>query len=140
MRFILRSAGDREDAMDLFQDTWLRAYRAYPSFKSTVGFRPWIFQIAANLCRNRARDRVRRTRVIVLASDGVAGACADSDHAGLLNMKHAIARLPKNQGRALMMRKFEGLEYGEIATALNCSADSARATVYKAMRKLKAAR
>ena len=64
MRFLMRSTGDRDDAMDLFQETWLRAYRAYPTLQSEDGLRPWIFRIASNLCRNRARDRMRRGRVI----------------------------------------------------------------------------
>ena len=60
MRFLMRSTGDREDAKDLFQETWLRAYRAYPTLRSEDGLRPWIFRIASNLCRNRVRDRMRR--------------------------------------------------------------------------------
>ena len=68
MRFLMRSTGDREDAMDLFQETWLRAYRAYPTLQSEDGLRPWIYRIASNLCRNRARDRMRRGRVIANAS------------------------------------------------------------------------
>ena len=60
MRYLVRSTGSREDAMDLFQETWLRAYRAYPTLKSADGLRPWIFRIASNLCRNRVRDKTRR--------------------------------------------------------------------------------
>ena len=143
MRFLVRSTGDRDDAMDLFQETWLRAYRAYPTLQSEDGLRPWIYRIASNLCRNRARDRMRRGRVI--ASESAEGAdlahCA-SNHLnggpeGALHLKRSIARLPGKQGQALMMRKFAGLEYGEIATALKCSADSARASVYQALKKLK---
>jgi RNA polymerase sigma factor (sigma-70 family) len=53
-------------------------------------------------------------------------------------LKTAIARLPGKQGQALVMRKFAGLEYSEIGVALNCSAESARASVYQALKKLKA--
>jgi RNA polymerase sigma-70 factor, ECF subfamily len=59
MRYLLRVSGDREDAADLFQETWLRAYRAYPRLDSESGVRPWLYAIATNLCRNRARGRVR---------------------------------------------------------------------------------
>ena len=52
-------------------------------------------------------------------------------------MKRSIARLPGKQGQALMMRKFAGLEYAEIGAALNCSAESARASVYQALKKLR---
>lgn len=145
MRFLLRMTHDREDALDLFQETWLRAYRAYPQLDSEAGLRPWLYRIATNLCRNRARDHARRSRVISNGADpartdhGSATAVADG-HAGMLNLKHAIARLPHKQGQALVMRKFAGMEYDEIGAALECSADSARANVYQALRKLEAIR
>ncbi len=145
MRFILRSTADREDSLDLFQETWLRAYRAYPSLRSADGLRPWVFSIAANLCRNRARDRARRARVI--AGGGLEGDIAERIHLsaggspdGMIGLKRDLQNLPGKQGRALRMRKIEGLEYTEIATALDCSAESARASVYQAMKKLKASR
>src|ERR1700693_2781433 len=144
MRFLMRSTGDRDDAMDLFQETWLRAYRAYSTLQSEDGLRPWIFRIASNLCRNRARDRMRRGRVI--ANQPADGAELEEKGRylnlnggpeGALHLKRSMARLPGQQGRALMMRKFAGLEYAEIGTALNCSAESARASVYQALKKLR---
>src|ERR1039457_2411065 len=69
MRFLVRMTRDREDALDLFQETFLRAYRAYPDLDSEAGLRPWLFKIAANLCRNRARDRARHSRVIARDAD-----------------------------------------------------------------------
>jgi RNA polymerase sigma-70 factor (ECF subfamily) len=143
MRFLVRSTGDRDDAMDLFQETWLRAYRAYPTLQSEDGLRPWIFRIASNLCRNRARDRMRRGRVISHECsdvDSLERRAAHHLNGGpetALHLKRSIARLPDKQGQALMMRKFAGLEYAEIGTALNCSAESARASVYQALKKLK---
>jgi len=143
MRFLMRSTGDRDDAMDLFQETWLRAYCAYPTLRSEDGLRPWVFRIASNLCRNRARDRMRRGRVIANAdADGASLDHRAPNHLnggpeGELHLKRSIARLPGKQGQALMMRKFAGLEYTEIATALNCSAESARACVYQALKKLR---
>ncbi|HUY37359.1 MAG TPA: RNA polymerase sigma factor [Candidatus Binataceae bacterium] len=144
MRFILRSTRDREDSLDLFQETWLRAYRAYPTLRSPGGLRPWVFSIAANLCRNRVRDRMRRARVIV--SDGRDAELeaerflphAQSSPDGVIGIRRALAALPGKQGKALMMRKFGGMEYAEIATALKCSPQSARASVYQALKKLKA--
>jgi len=143
MRFLLRSTGDREDSLDLFQETWLRAYRAYTRLKSEDGLRPWVFSIAANLCRNRARDRARHARVI--ANDGrdpieaaeLAPAAMTESPDGALNLKRALRSLPGKQGRAFLMRKFAGFEYHEIAAALDCSAESARASVYQALKKLR---
>jgi RNA polymerase sigma-70 factor (ECF subfamily) len=146
MRFLMRSTGDREDSLDLFQETWLRAYRAYTRLKSADGLRPWVFSIAANLCRNRVRDRARRARVI--ASDGrdpvaaaeLAPAAIHDSPEVAISLRRALMALPGKQGRAFLMRKFAGFEYHEIAAALNCSPESARASVYQALKKLKSLR
>lgn len=141
MRFLLRTTRDQDDALDLFQETWLRAYRAWPKLESAAGLRPWLYRIATNLCLNRSRDRMRRARVIgdeELDPAQVAGT-SDGAHDGVLHLKAAISQLPHNQREALVMRKFGGLEYAEIATALGCSAESARAGVYQALKKLKVA-
>ena len=65
MRYLLRVSGNGADAADLFQETWLRAYRAYPRLEPESEVRPWLYAIAVNLCRNRTRDGARRARVIV---------------------------------------------------------------------------
>lgn len=146
MRFLVRMTRDREDALDLFQETFLRAYRAYPQLDSEEGLRPWLFKIAANLCRNRARDRARHSRVIAPDADaemldGVAPHYSNhANHAApaaALDLRRAIAGLPGKQGQAFVMRKIVGLEYSEIGAALGCSEESARAGVYQALRKLK---
>src|ERR1700721_2478952 len=59
MRFLLRTTRDHDDALDLYQETWLRAYRAWPKLESAAGLRPWLYRIATNLCLNRVRDRMR---------------------------------------------------------------------------------
>lgn len=147
MRFLLRSTGDRDDALDLFQETWLRAYRAYPQLKSAVGLRPWLFRIATNLCRNRVRDNFRRARVIRPAAEdpaqdlsGVAGSSSHESWDDVIHMRRMVARLPHKQRMALVMRNFGGLDYREIGAALQCSVESARSSVYQALKKLKTAR
>jgi RNA polymerase sigma factor (sigma-70 family) len=107
MRFLIRMTRDREDALDLFQETFLRAYRAYPALDSEAGLRPWLFKIAANLCRNRARDRARHSRVIAPSADAEALDAVSPHHSnyakhaapdGALDMRRAIAGLPGKQG------------------------------------------
>lgn len=144
MRFLVRMTADREDALDLFQETFLRAYRAYPGLDCENGLRPWLFKIASNLCRNRVRDRARHSRVISheVSSESLDGINPQSRnhaaaHDGTLDLKRAIAKLPGKQGQAFVMRKIVGLDYSEIAAALSCSEESARAGVYQALRKLK---
>ena len=139
MRFILRATGDRDDALDLFQETWLRAYRAYRQLDSADGLRPWLFRIASNLCLNRKRDRARRARVIADTEfDEEHSGAVSPMHDTALHLKSMLRRLPNKQREAVVMRKLGGLEYGEIAAALGCSEEAARAGVYLAMKKLKA--
>ena len=148
MRYLLRVSGDREDAADLFQETWLRAYRAYPRLHPESDVRPWLYAIATNLCRNRARDGARRARVMVRDTEE----CPASDTTGrhhhspqetdgyaMVHIREQIADLPTKQRQALYLRYFGGLDYAEIATTMNCSQESARANVSQAVRKLKAA-
>src|SRR5690242_18914865 len=148
MRYLLRVLGDREDAADLFQETWLRAYRAYPRLHPESDARPWLYAIATNLCRNRARNGARRVRVITHDSEQ----CPTTDTTGrphhspqendgyaMVHIRELISHLPIKQRQALYLRYFGGLEYAEIATTINCSQESARANVSQAMRKLKAA-
>jgi RNA polymerase sigma-70 factor (ECF subfamily) len=146
MRYLLRVSGNREDAADLFQETWLRAYRAYPRLEPERGVRPWLYAIAVNLCRNRARDGARRSRVMV--ADNEENSAADrmskahralneNDGYAAVHMRQLISALPARQREALHLRYFAGLDYGEIAVVMDCSQQSARANVSQAVRKLK---
>jgi RNA polymerase sigma-70 factor, ECF subfamily len=149
MRFLLRVTGDRDDAADLFQETWLRAYRAYPRFEPEADARPWLYAIAANLWRNRARDGARRARVIIprakdFSEDDAGGSVAPTQHENeayaAIYLRQQIAALPMKQRQALYLRYFAGLDYEEIGAAMRCSQESARANVSQAARKLKAGR
>jgi RNA polymerase sigma-70 factor (ECF subfamily) len=135
MRFLLRALGDRDDAADLFQETWLRAYRAYPRLAADREVRSLLYAIAVNLCRNRARDGARRRRVIV-ADDQQDSA---AERAGKTHRSHnenegyatvrlgeLISALPERQREALQLRYFAGLDYPEIAKIMKCSQPAAR--------------
>ena len=146
LRYLLRVSGNRDDAADLFQETWLRAYRAYPRLEPKSEVRPWLYAIAVNLCRNRARDGARRGRVIVSADEkNPASERSGHAHRGFsenegyaaVRMREMIASLPPKQREALRLRCFAGLDYTEIAAAMDCSEQGARANVSQAIRKIK---
>ncbi len=148
MRFALRATGSREDAADLFQETWLRAYRAYPRLDPQADALPWLYTIAANLVRNRARDRVRRARVIAPHThDQTArergssnGRFDENEEYAAVHLRQLISALPARQRQALCLRYFAGLDYAQIGAAMRCTEQAARANVSQAARKLKAAR
>ena len=146
MGYLLRATGNRADAADLFQETWLRAYRAYPRLEPESDVRPWLYAIAVNLCRNRARDGARRGRVIVAEgkenlvmnrSGKDHPALNDNDGYAAVHLRELMSALPARQREALHLRYFAGLDYRGIAVAMDCSQDNARANVSQAMKKLK---
>ena len=146
MRYLLRLSSNPEDAADLYQETWLRAYRAYPRLEPADSVRPWLYTIASNLWRNRARDSARYSRVLVPDEKELSAADLiakdhrlDHENEGYaaVHLRELIAALPDKQKQALHLRYFAGFSYAEIAKAIDCSEESARANVSQAMGKLK---
>lgn len=156
--YLLRFTRDPHDAQDLFQETFLRAYRAFAGLQNQqngqneldeMNYRAWFMRIAINLSKNYARDRRRRGQVVVTAEpeDVESNASPLRDGAGVeetvianettQTLLAAIETLPFHQRTALVQRQFEGLDYHVIASNLECSQDSARAHVYQALRKLR---
>jgi len=150
-RYLLRFTRNPSDAQDLFQDTFLRAHRAYAALPTEANVRAWLMRIAINLTKNYVRDRLRRRRVIVDSVDAdpqlsqPEGTAQLNTEDVMLSRETAhtllttIDALPFRQRVALVQRQFEGLEYAAIAVNLGCSQDSARAHVYHALRKLRLA-
>jgi RNA polymerase sigma-70 factor (ECF subfamily) len=146
MRYLLRLSGNRDNAADLFQETWLRAYRAYPRLRHDGNVRAWLYAIATNLCRNWARDGARQARVTVPLGDhsveentngGSYGSSDGGEAYATVRMRELIAALPAKQRQALHLRYSAGLDYASIASIMECSEESARANVSQAVRKLK---
>ena len=140
MRFMVRMTGNHDDATELFQEMCLRAYKAYPRLEDFSEIRAWLYRIATNLGRNRARDNARRSRVIVDAGASYREPASDQIGAqqDVAAVRTLIETLPEKQRQALTMRKLGGLEYDQIAAALGCSIEGARANVSQALKKLKA--
>ncbi len=142
-RYLQRVIGPAGDADDLSQETFLRAYRAYGSLPSDANVRAWLFSIATNLAKNHYRSESRRRRAYgeVRASareaaDSAPEAEVVSRETGAL-VEGIVNRLPLKQRLAFTQRKIHGLDYEAIGRILNCSAESARAHVFQALRKIR---
>lgn len=150
-RYLLRFTRNPQDAQDLFQETFLRACRAYAALPAEANIRAWLMRIAINLTKNYVRDRLRHRRVIVESVDADSasrqpeGATQSTTEDIMLSRETAhtllttIDALPFRQRVAFVQHQFEGLDYPTIAANLACSQDSARAHVYQALRKLRLA-
>ena len=146
-RYLVRCTGNIDDAQELFQDTFLRAHRAYAGLSPDANHQAWLFRIATNLVKNYIRSRERRRKVFV---DGAAPAASHSTSSNSSNAEDtlqlqetahillkALQALPFRQRTALIQRQLEGLDYRLIAENLECSEGTARAHVYQALRKLR---
>lgn len=142
-RYLRRLTARSSEAEDLSQETFLRAYRAYAALPEDANVRAWLFAIATNLFRNHLRSEKRRStfQAAVFASrseTGDAGPDGESVyHETRTLIEEAVARLPLKQRTAFVLRKLHELDYETIARTLDCSADSARAHVFQALRKVR---
>ena len=139
LRYLLRLTGNRDEAADLFQETWLRAYRAYPKLKPDSALRGWLYAIAVNLWRNRLRDGARRRRAMTAVECAAAAqhGAGEGDGYAAIRLRELMSELPARQREALELRCFAGLDYGEIARAMGGTGQSARANVSQAVKKIK---
>jgi RNA polymerase sigma-70 factor (ECF subfamily) len=142
-RYLRRVIWPAGDAEDLSQETFLNAYRAYGSLPGDANVRAWLFAIASNLAKNHFRSETRRRRAYgeVRASAQESGGAAPeaelvSRETGAL-VEGIVRRLPLKQRLAFTQRKIHGLDYEEIGRSLGCSAESARAHVFQALRKIR---
>lgn len=131
--YTLRLTGRREDADDLYQETFLAAFRGWPPPRRD-NERAWLYKIATN----KAIDRDRRRRPTVSIED-LRLAAPDRDGVTLVDLASAIRTLPAGQRAAFVMRTVEGRPYREVAVALDCSEEAARTRVSEATKKVRAA-
>lgn len=141
-RFAFRMTGNPEDAADLLQETFLRAFRAFPKLPGDANHRAWLYRIAHRQALNLFRSRKARP------TEPLENACAVPDADGgpesmnetrvlARTLRHVIRELTPRQRSALLLKKYEGLAYGEVAAVLGVTQENARAQVYQAMKKVR---
>ena len=142
VRYLSRLLGDHDEAEDVCQEVFLRAHRAFARLAPDSNCRAWLYRIATNTGLNAARRRARRfARAADVEIDGLpadSGASAEQ-RAQLRAVAAAVETLPPRQRAALVLRQFQGLGYAEIAATLGGNEAAARANVYQALKRLRAA-
>jgi len=139
-----RVIGREEDARDVAQETFLRAFRALKGFKGQAKFSSWLYRIALNLCRDWMR-RERRTPV-AQAPEGVdiielAGEATLSESLDDRLARHQIGRvvgkamalLPEEQRNAIILKEYHGLTFQEIAELLDCPLSTVKTRLYQGL-------
>jgi RNA polymerase sigma-70 factor (ECF subfamily) len=141
--FLERMTGSREDAMDLTQETFIRAYRSAPRYHPSGRFRSWLFRIAGNLARSRQRRRkILRWIPFDLASHDLSSPGEPPDRAlereeTAHAVRAALLALPDRQRQAVVLWKFEGLSYQEIADAMGTNANAVAQLLHRATNRLR---
>jgi RNA polymerase sigma-70 factor, ECF subfamily len=142
-RFSLRLARDRSDADDLYQESLLKAYRAFDRLARDANQRAWLYRIVTNTFLSGKRKLGRIDPLDGEAESQIPAASVDLEakldaRDLLLEVERSVATLPDKQRVALILRKYHEMDYAEIAMNLKCSEAAARANVHEALRKLRA--
>lgn len=147
--YCFRMVGDREDALDLTQEVFLRAYKSLVFFKAESSFTTWIYRLAGNACIDflRKNSRKKTVSLYVVNNEGEEdimqipdGALPPDKQAERRESCEAIARglnlLGNDQRQILILREINGLSYGEIAEALEISEGTVKSRLSRARREL----
>ena len=138
-RFVGRMAG-KDAALDLTQTTFLSLVRARGRYRKGAAFKPWLFAIAANA----ARDHLRRRKPEDLTAEGELpqGAAAElppeSDRGLERRVHEALAQLPAPQREAILLHRFEGLSFAEVAQAVGASESAVKVRAHRGYERLRA--
>ena len=140
-----RTLGREEDARDVVQEAFLRAYRGLRGFKGEAKFSSWLYRITLNLCRDWIR-RERRAPVVQPPPGTDAVDLADAqaspsesveDLVARREMSRAVARamadLPEEQRTAILLKEYHGLTFQEIADQLNCPLSTVKTRLYQGL-------
>ena len=155
VNFLYRMVRSREQAEDLAQEVFIRVYRARDEYVPSAKFTTWLFRIATNLALNSLRDHRHEKLDISMDAPVVADAedgdekpfqVADKhptieqelvEEARKKMIRHAIEKLPEKQRAAVLLHKYQELDYAEIAKILSCSESALKSLMFRAYETLR---
>jgi len=126
---------NREDAADMAQEAFIRAYNKLEQYNADYSFRSWILRICANLTKNLFRSRTRRRSMEErhMVQTEIEQSAVDPDYHAL---EEALAKLPSKLGVPLRLKYMEGLSYEEVAKTLGVGISAAKMRVLRAKKLL----
>ncbi len=136
-----RFVGNHEDASDLAQDVFVRAFRGLGGFRSSASLATWLYRIAVNVSLNRVAVKTPPLEAVDIREH--ADDSAEPADAALLRaerstaVRAAIARLPRKQRATLILRVYHDLPHQEIADILGCSVGAVKANFFHALANLR---
>lgn len=145
VQLVNRYIRDPSESQDVAQDTFIKAYRALPSFRGESAFYTWIYRIAINTAKNHIASRSRRpsdddidvesaeqfeTASSLRDNETPEGVALTEELARVIQL--ALDELPEELREAITLREFEGLSYDEIAVAMSCPVGTVRSRIFRA--------
>jgi RNA polymerase sigma-70 factor (ECF subfamily) len=150
VHFLYRMVQNQAIAEELAQEVFLRVYRSRESYEATAKFTTWLFRIATHLALNSLRDRRHQRleeRLDDDSSEMPVRQVPDKRltveqtmvyRARLDEVRRAVAMLPEKQRAAVLMHKYQELEYSQIAKVLKCSESAVKSLLFRAYETLRA--
>lgn len=147
----LRMVGNSEDAADMSQEAFIKAYNSLTSFRGDSKFSVWLYRIVSNVCLDFIRSR-KRKQTMSLSTEDDDGDSVEMDIADdtqsperLMEkqltrdaVRRGLASMPPIQREILLLREIQGLSYDEIAEVLNLEAGTVKSRIFRARKKLSA--
>ncbi len=147
----LRMTGNPQDAEDMAQEAFLKAYRSLPDFRGESKFSVWLYRIVSNVCLDHLRKQSRRPASSLTREDedGEEQQLEVPDESQsperLLEQKltreavqRGLAELPEEQRQILLLREIRGMSYEEIAETLGLEAGTVKSRIFRARKRLSA--
>jgi RNA polymerase sigma-70 factor (ECF subfamily) len=145
VNLVMRYVRDPEVALDITQESFIKAYRALPRFRGDSAFYTWIYRIAVNTAKNHLAAQRRRPTDIELdlqdpeqydlhaklkETDTPEGVSISNEVQEIL--ERAIAALPEDLRMAIILRELDGMSYEEIAQTMDCPVGTVRSRIFRA--------
>jgi RNA polymerase sigma-70 factor (ECF subfamily) len=134
--YLLRLVGDREDALDLCQDVFLKSYQGLAKLQDPARFAPWLFRIAHNEAYSLLRRRKFDSEAGEQSNPGTSPRMMPVELG--LAVESALARLSGDQREAVLLKVYQGFKFEEMAEILACPVSTVKSRLYTALDLLKA--
>lgn len=149
IHFLYRMVQNQAVAEELAQEVFLRVYRSRANYEATAKFTTWLFRIASHLALNHIRDERHARNQDSLdeeVKEGIGRQVADRapsvetdlvKESRMAEVRQAIQALPEKQRAAVLMHKYEEMEYSQIAHVLECSESAVKSLLFRAYETLR---
>ncbi len=136
--FAFRMSFNREDAIDMTQEVFLRLFRNFGKFEPSRGFGAWFMRLAVNVCINERRGRTRRSSLVQADSAECESRPAATAEIGKDRILRAVADLNPSYRAVVMLRYIEDLSYGEVGRILGLPEGTVKNRLFRAREVLRA--